>query len=69
MGPDVGLNLVLVAVIVSLAVIGRHAATVLGEHARHMLELDGGVVNVKCAQHIVDALQNAFARRRGHVFD
>ena len=55
--------------VIRLAVIGRHAAAVVRDQARHVLELDRCVIDVEVAQDLIDSFQNPFARRRRHIFD
>jgi len=56
--------------LVVMMLLGRNHAPVLGHRAAHVLELHGGVMNMKlAAQHLVDAGQDAVAGRGRHVFD
>jgi len=46
-----------------------HAAPFAGNHAGHMFELDGGVVNAESAKGVVDAFKNGVTRGMRHVVD
>ena len=50
----------MMAVVVTVFV-GSNAAAIVGQHARHVLELNGGVMDAETGKNFVNALENAFA--------
>ena len=61
---------VIVVVLVEILASAANDATVVGDSAVDMLELDGGVVEVELvSEHVVDAAQDGIALRGRHVID
>jgi hypothetical protein len=53
--------------IMLMHMIGAHAARLFPHHARHMLKLNGRMMDADRAELGVDALQNGIAFRRRHI--